>query len=143
MTDVFETDREEITISYKGGANDEEGLIAYKGSPENAAKRMGIQDWDGRLSSLLERRTDYQDKPQVLRGVRGKSVGQGKPGQPPESLEAPEWAGEAPICDHGQPRRYKCKLSQKDNLLKHMWECAVVAYPDPNQCKTIFINQPK
>ena len=55
MTDVFETDREEITISYKGGPNYKEGLIAYKGSPENAAKRMGVQDWDGRLSSLLER----------------------------------------------------------------------------------------
>src|SRR5690606_41576221 len=87
-------------------------------------------------------RTDYQDKSQVLRGVRGKSVGQGKPGQPPERLEAPEWAGEAPIDDHGQPRQYKCRLSQQDANLKHLLEGGAVDDPDPNQGRDTIINSP-
>lgn len=76
MTDAFEPNHEEITISYKGGPNYKEGLIAYKGKPEDAAKRMGIDDWDGRLSSLLERHALITTKNQEFYGGnQGKSGG--------------------------------------------------------------------
>lgn len=66
MADPFALGGEEtITLSYKGGQSYKEGLFVWKGSPEDAAKRMAIADWDGKISSLLKRHqeiTAYNDK---------------------------------------------------------------------------------
>ncbi|MGW3992187.1 hypothetical protein ACWEF6_01745 [Amycolatopsis sp. NPDC004772] len=71
-------------------------------------------------------------------GEPGKRL---RPGQPAGSVEPPEWAGEAPTCDHGQKRKYKSQ-QKKNGELGHLWECTAAEYPDPAQCDAVWINPP-
>lgn len=69
----------------------------------------------------------------MVRGVGacGKSLAPGS---------APEWAGEAPSCQHGEPRKFKSILKH-DGTISYLWECAAKTYPDPEQCPAEWINK--
>ena len=46
------------------------------------------------------------------------------------------------MCDHGVKRQYK-PVMKKDGSMSHVFECVGAAYPDPNQCKAVWINKAK
>jgi hypothetical protein len=146
---VADTDQNYATLILKGGKSYGAPSISLRGSDIGDLLRQ-VETFDKELKTLVERSAKIAKVYASLMGDDAKPAGGGNRqggggdrgrnnGRPQGAVEAPEWAGEPPVCDGcGEEKVYKTSISEKNNRPWHAWDC-------PGTCRDSreFINAPR
>jgi hypothetical protein len=148
---VADSDQNYATLILKGGKGYGAPSISLRGADIGDLLKQ-VETFDKELKTLVERSAkiakvyaslvDGDAKP--AGGGGGNRQGGGgdrgrNNGRPQGAVEAPEWAGEPPVCDGcGEEKIYKTGISERNNRPWHAWDC-------PGNCRNsrAFLNAPR